>query len=471
VEKVDIRQQAEEIVAALGGRDNIQAATHCVTRLRLALHDEEKVDKETLQNIDVVKGSFSANNQYQVVIGQGTVDKVYKEFIQVTGIGESTKEEVKESVSGKGNPLQRALKTLGDIFIPILPAIVTAGLLLGIHNILNNEGIFFDGSIIQVYPQWAGIADMIYVIANTAFAFLPALIGWSAVKKFGGSPLLGMVLGLALIHPSLLSPTDYASAALEGNAPVWNLFGLEIQRIGYQGQVLPVLFASWFLAKIEVFLRRKVADSFQLLVVAPVSLLLSGIVSFVVIGPVMFIVGNAITDAFVAVFDTAAPVGGLLYGALYGALVVTGLHHTFLALDLQLIANTGATFLWPILALSNISQGSATLGVMLATKDEKLRGLSLTSWISAWLGVTEPAVFGVNLRFRYPFFLALGASAVAGTFIAWRGVEASSVGIGGVPGIFSILPGSWGAFAIGMIIVIVVPFVTTYLFAKKKKNV
>jgi trehalose PTS system EIIBC or EIIBCA component len=472
VAEVELRQQAEEILAALGGKENIQAATHCVTRLRLALADEGKVDKEALQNIDVVKGSFSANNQYQVVIGQGTVDKVYKEFIRVAEVGESTKDEVKETVSKKGNPLQRALKTLGDIFIPILPAIVTAGLLLGIHNILNNPGIFFDSaSIIEVYPQWAGIADMIYVIANTAFAFLPALIGWSAVKKFGGSPLLGMVLGLALIHPSLLNPTDYASAAMEGNAPVWNLFGLEIQRIGYQGQVLPVLFAAWVLAKIEIFLRRKVPDSFQLLVVAPVALLLTGIVSFIVIGPIMFIVGNAITDGFVAVFDTVAPVGGLLYGALYGALVVTGLHHTFLALDLQLIANTGATFLWPILALSNISQGSATLGVMLATKDEKLRGLSLTAWISAWLGVTEPAVFGVNLRFRYPFFLALGASAVAGTFIAWRGVEASSVGIGGVPGIFSILPGSWGAFAIGMVIVIVVPFVTTYLVAKRKKNV
>ncbi|WP_102706395.1 PTS system trehalose-specific EIIBC component [Terribacillus saccharophilus] len=469
---MDLRQQAEEILAALGGKENIQAATHCVTRLRLALADEGKVDKEALQNIDVVKGSFSANNQYQVVIGQGTVDKVYKEFIQIAEVGESTKDEVKETVSKKGNPLQRALKTLGDIFIPILPAIVTAGLLLGIHNILNNPGIFFDSaSIIEVYPQWAGIADMIYVIANTAFAFLPALIGWSAVKKFGGSPLLGMVLGLALIHPSLLNPTDYASASMEGNAPVWNLFGLEIQRIGYQGQVLPVLFAAWVLAKIEIFLRRKVPDSFQLLVVAPVALLLTGIISFIVIGPIMFIVGNAITDGFVAVFDTVAPVGGLLYGALYGALVVTGLHHTFLALDLQLIANTGATFLWPILALSNISQGSATLGVMLATKDEKLRGLSLTAWISAWLGVTEPAVFGVNLRFRYPFFLALGASAVAGTFIAWRGVEASSVGIGGVPGIFSILPGSWGAFAIGMVIVIVVPFVTTYLVAKRKKNV
>ncbi|MFD2046425.1 PTS system trehalose-specific EIIBC component [Ornithinibacillus salinisoli] len=462
-------QEALDIVAAVGGVDNINAATHCVTRLRFALEDESKVNEEALEEMHLVKGSFSANGQYQIVIGQGTVDKVYKAMVNETGIQEATKEDVKAAGGKNQNPIQRAIKVLADIFIPILPAIVTAGLLMGINNILANPGIFGRESpaLIETYPQWAGIADMINIIANTAFTFLPALIGWSAVKRFGGHELLGVVLGLILVHPDLMNAWGYGSALTEGDIPTWDLFGFEVEKVGYQGQVLPVLFASWVLAKIEIFLRKRVIDSLQLLVVAPVALLITGFLAFIIIGPITFTLGNWITDGLVAIFDTVPIIGGLVYGALYAPLVITGMHHTFLAVDLQLLGSTETTFLWPIVALSNIAQGAAVFAMMLAAKDENLKGLAGTSGISAWLGITEPAMFGVNLRYRYPFFAAIIGTAIAGAFITLQNVKANSIGVGGIPAPLSIVASDWISFLIGMAIVIVVPFIVTYLIAKR----
>lgn len=370
------------------------------------------------------------------------------------------------------NPLQRAVKTLADIFIPILPAIVTAGLLMGINNILTAQGIFFSTkSIVQVYPQWADLANMINLIAGTAFTFLPALIGWSAVKRFGGNPLLGIVLGVMLVHPDLLNAWGYGAAEQSGEIPVWNLFGLEVQKVGYQGQVLPILLASYLLAKIELFLTKRTPEGIQLLVVAPITLLVTGFASFIIIGPVTFAIGNVLTSGLISVFGSFAALGGLLYGGLYSALVITGMHHTFLAVDLQLIGSKlGGTFLWPMLALSNIAQGSAALAMMFIVKDEKQKGLSLTSGISAYLGITEPAIFGVNLRYRFPFIIAMISSGLAGMYISSQGVLASSVGVGGVPGIFSIMSQYWGAFAIGMAIVLIVPFAGTYAYARLKRK-
>ncbi|AZV48598.1 PTS trehalose transporter subunit IIBC [Bacillus halotolerans] len=468
----ELNRSARQIVEAVGGAENIAAATHCVTRLRFALIDESKVDQGVLDQIDVVKGSFSTNGQFQVVIGQGTVNKVYAELVKETGIGESTKDDVKKASEKNMNPLQRAVKTLADIFIPILPAIVTAGLLMGINNILTAQGIFFSTkSIVQVYPQWADLANMINLIAGTAFTFLPALIGWSAVKRFGGNPLLGIVLGVMLVHPDLLNAWGYGAAEQSGEIPVWNLFGLEVQKVGYQGQVLPILLASYLLAKIELFLTKRTPEGIQLLVVAPITLLVTGFASFIIIGPVTFAIGNVLTSGLISVFGSFAVLGGLLYGGLYSALVITGMHHTFLAVDLQLIGSKlGGTFLWPMLALSNIAQGSAALAMMFIVKDEKQKGLSLTSGISAYLGITEPAIFGVNLRYKFPFIIAMISSGLAGMYISSQGVLASSVGVGGVPGIFSIMSQYWGAFAIGMAIVLIVPFAGTYAYARLKRK-
>ncbi|AZB41661.1 PTS trehalose transporter subunit IIBC [Bacillus sp. FJAT-42376] len=460
------KQSAKEIVEAIGGKENIAAATHCVTRLRFALKDESLVDKEKLEGIDVVKGSFSTNGQFQVVIGQGTVNKVYNEMAAQTGIGEASKEDVKSASEQNLNPLQRAVKMLADIFIPILPAIITAGLLLGINNLLTGKGIFFKAPLIEVYPQWADLAGIINLIASTAFTFLPVLIGWSAVKRFGGTPLLGIVLGLILVNPELLSAYAYGTAK---EIPVWNLFGLEIEKIGYQGQVLPILVASYLLAVIEKFLTKRVPDAIQMLIVPPVTLLITGFASFIAIGPLTFALGNLLTDGVIALFANFAAIGGLLYGGLYAVLVITGMHHTFLAVDLQLAAK-GGTFLWPMLALSNIAQGSAALAMMLTAKDEKQKGLAGTAALSAYLGVTEPAMFGVNLRYRYPFIAAIIASAIGGLVISIGGVKAFSIGIGGVPAFLSISKEYWLTFGIGVLIVLIVPFVLTYIMAKTKKE-
>jgi PTS system trehalose-specific IIC component len=374
---------------------------------------------------------------------------------------------VKNAAGKKQNPLQRAIKTLADIFIPILPAIVTSGLLLGINNILTGPGIFFEGqSLVQVYPQWTDIASIINLIANTAFTFLPALIGWSAVNRFSGSPLLGIVLGLILVHPDLLSAYGYAEASNNGTIPVWNLFGWHIEKIGYQGQVLPVLVSAYLLARIEGFLNKRVADSIKLLVVAPVTLLITGFLAFTVIGPVTFAVGNAITSGLVHVFNTLPALGGLLYGGLYALLVVTGMHHTFLAVDVQLIGSEGGTFLWPMLALSNIAQGAAALAMMFILRDQKTKGLAATSSVSAFLGVTEPAIFGVNIRYKYPFIFGMIGSAIGGILLTLNHVLASSIGVGGIPGFLSIFPNQWGVFFIGMGIVLAVPFGLTLLYGK-----
>lgn len=461
------RQNVEQIVQAIGGKDNIEAATHCVTRLRFALKDEGKVDTSALERNDLVKGHFSSQGQFQVIIGPGLVDKVYEEMIGITGGARSSKDEVKTAASKHQNPLQQAIKTLADIFIPILPAIVMAGLLLGINNILTGPGIFFDErSLVDVYPQWKDIASIINTIASTAFTFLPALIGWSAVTRFGGSPLLGIVLGLILVHPDLLSAYGYADAKLEGTVPVWNLFGWEVNKIGYQGQVLPVLVSAYLLARLERWLNKRVHDSIKLLVVAPVALLVTGFLAFTVIGPVTFMIANAITTGLVNIFGSFPALGGLIYGGLYALLVITGMHHTFLAVDIQLIGSEGGTFLWPMLALSNIAQGAAALGMLFVAKQEKTKGLAVTSSISAFLGVTEPAIFGVNIRYKYPFIFGMIGSGLAGVLLALNNVLASSIGVGGIPGFLSIFPKQWGIFFVGMAIVIIIPFGATVLFGK-----
>ncbi len=460
---------AEEIIAAVGGSDNIAAVTNCITRLRFALVDDSKIDPAAVSAVDLVKGSFMANGQFQIIIGPGTVEKVVAEIRAITGKEEVSKADVAAEGAKKMHPIQRGIKVLADIFIPLLPAIVTAGLLLGINNVLTATGIFWeDSSVVLEYPWLADWASVIATIASTPFTFLPVLIGWSAVKRFGGNPLFGIVLGAMMVHPDLLSAWNWGAAHAAGEIQYWTLFGLEVQKVGYQGQVLPVLVAAWVMVKIELWIKAKTPDMFQLLVVGPVTLLLTGLLTFILIGPVTFWIATQLTEGLIWVFEQAPWLGGLLYGFFYAPLVITGMHHTFLAVDLQLIGSTGTTFLWPILAISNICQGSAALGMMLVAANQKEKGLAMSSGVSAYMGITEPALFGVNLRFRFPFFIAISVSGLCGMFMAVRGVEASSIGVGGIPGIFSIVPEDWRAFGIAMLVAIIVPLVGTFLFAKTR---
>ncbi|WP_414054656.1 PTS system trehalose-specific EIIBC component [Macrococcus equi] len=470
------RQEVKDIISAIGGKENVSAATHCVTRLRLALKDESKVDKVALDKINLVKGSFAANNQFQIVIGPGTVDEAYKVFVDETGVGESSKDDVKAAAAEKMNPLQRAIKTLGDVFIPILPAIVTAGLLLGLNNVLTAGGLFGKQSLVEMFPQLKDLAEIINFIAAAPFIFLPALIGWSAMRVFGGSPLLGLVLGLILCHPGLASQYSLGNAETGEltKIPQWDVFGLMINKLNYQGQVLPVLIAAWVLAKVERWLNKRVHDSIKMLVVGPVSLLLVGFLSFIIIGPVALWLGTQITDFIQMIFESAGWLGGLVYGLVYAPLVITGLHHMFLAVDFQLMSSPlGGTYLWPILAISNIAQGSAAFAAWFLYKRKKMvkeEGLALTSGISGWLGVTEPAMFGVNIPLKYPFIAAVITTGIVGAIFGSQQVL-GKVGVGGVPGIISINDGFRGTFLIGMIIAIVLPIVLTLIFsnfAKKK---
>ncbi|MGW7816477.1 PTS system trehalose-specific EIIBC component [Staphylococcus xylosus] len=463
------KKDVQDIVEAVGGKDNLDTATHCVTRLRLVLKDDDKVDKDRLSNNDLVKGQFKADNQYQIVIGPGTVDEVYKQLIAETGISESSKDDAKAAAAKKGNPIQRLIKLLGDIFIPILPAIVTAGLLMGINNLLTMEDLFGPKPLVEQFPQLGDISNIINVIASTAFIFLPALIGWSSMRVFGGSQILGLVLGLILMNPQLVSQYDIA----KGNIPTWDIFGLEIKQLNYQGQVLPILLAAYVLAQIEKFLNKHVHDSIKMLVVGPIALLITGFLAFIVIGPVALWLGTGITNGVTFIFEHAGWLGGAIYGLLYAPLVITGLHHMFLAVDFQLMGSElGGTYLWPILAISNICQGSAAFGAWFVYRRRKMgkeQGLAMTSGVSGFLGVTEPALFGVNLPLKYPFIAAISTSCVLGAIIGATRVL-GSVGVGGVPAFISIKSGYWGIYLVCTLLAIVVPAILTVFLSKFSKD-
>ncbi|MEB8071545.1 PTS system trehalose-specific EIIBC component [Staphylococcus xylosus] len=463
------KKDVQDIVEAVGGKDNLDTATHCVTRLRLVLKDDDKVDKDRLSDNDLVKGQFKADNQYQIVIGPGTVDEVYKQLIVETGISESSKDDAKAAAAKKGNPIQRLIKLLGDIFIPILPAIVTAGLLMGINNLLTMEDLFGPKPLVEQFPQLGDISNIINVIASTAFIFLPALIGWSSMRVFGGSQILGLVLGLILMNPQLVSQYDIA----KGNIPTWDIFGLEIKQLNYQGQVLPILLAAYVLAQIEKFLNKHVHDSIKMLVVGPIALLITGFLAFIVIGPVALWLGTGITNGVTFIFEHAGWLGGAIYGLLYAPLVITGLHHMFLAVDFQLMGSElGGTYLWPILAISNICQGSAAFGAWFVYRRRKMgkeQGLAMTSGVSGFLGVTEPALFGVNLPLKYPFIAAISTSCVLEAIIGATRVL-GSVGVGGVPAFISIKSEYWGIYLVCTLLAIVVPAILTVFLSKFSKD-
>ncbi|BFL79388.1 PTS system trehalose-specific EIIBC component [Staphylococcus hominis subsp. novobiosepticus] len=397
-----------------------------------------------------------------------TVDEVYKQFVNETGVETASKDEAKTAAAKKGNPLQRLVKLLGDIFIPILPALVTAGLLMGINNLLTMEHLFGPKALVEQHHQLGDISNIINVIASTAFIFLPALIGWSSMKVFGGSPILGLVLGLILMHPQLVSQYDIA----KGQIPTWNLFGLEIKQLNYQGQVLPVLIAAYVLSLIEKALNKVVHDSIKMLVVGPVALLITGFLLFIIIGPIALGIGTAITGAIQFIFEHAGWLGGAIYGFFYAPLVITGLHHMFLAVDFQLMGSSlKGTYLWPIVAISNICQGSAAFGAWLIYKRRKMakeEGLALTSGVSAFLGVTEPAMFGVNLPLKVPFFAAICTSGILGAVIGANRVL-GNVGVGGVPAFISIQSKYWYIYIPVILLAMILPAVLTVVFSKFTK--
>lgn len=462
---------AEQVIEKLGGKNNIATAAHCATRLRIVLNDESKVDKEGIEAIEGVKGQFSVAGQYQIIFGSGTVNKVHEQLTKQLGIGDVSKAEVAEAALGQQNLLQRIVKGLADIFVPIIPAIVAGGLLMGLYSMLTSIGFFWDNhSVVTKYPEISDLVDFINTIANAPFVFLPVLLGFSATRKFGGNPFLGAALGMLLVHPSLSDGWNYAKTLMEGNIKYWNVFGLEIEKVGYQGTVIPTIISAWVLATLEKNFRKFIPSYLDNLITPMFSLFIAGFLAFTVIGPFGREAGSLISAGLTWLYDTLGFFGGAIFGTLYAPIVITGMHQTFIAVETQLlteITQTGGTFIFPIAAMSNIAQGAACLGVALALKDAKIRGLAVPSGISALLGITEPAMFGVNLRYRQAFIAAMIGSGLASAFIAFFNVKAIALGAAGFLGIPSIKPDSLAMYSIGMVISFVVAFSLSFLFVKR----
>lgn len=472
---MDYNKIAKQIIQCVGGKENITGAMHCATRLRLNLVDESLVNEEALTDIDVVKGTFLAKGQYQIILGPGLVNLVCDEVTNILGIkNESVIQPRKEEE--KGNLLQRAVQLLSDIFVPIIPAIVAGGLLMGINNILTASGLFFDGkSLIEAYPQWADLASMINLFSNAAFTFLPVLIGFSATKKFGGNPYLGAALGMIMVHPELLNAYSYGKPGVE--IPVWNIFGLSIEAIGYQGTVLPVLGVSWILANIEKRLHKITPIWLDNLTTPLLATIITGFITFIVVGPVLREAGILLSDGISWMYNSLGLFGGAIFGLFYAPICLTGMHHSFIAVETQLlaaVATTGGSFIFPTASMSNVAQGAAVIAILLLTKDKKLKSICSASGVSALLGITEPAMFGVTLKLKYPFIAAMIGSAVGSAYLAATKTLAIALGAAGLLGFISIESGSWLNFGIGMVLSMAVSFIITTILYKRdmaKQNV
>ena len=464
---MDYSQDAKQIVKAVGGKENIQSVAHCATRLRFVLNDEAKVDEKAIDAIEVAKGTFSTNGQYQIIIGAGTVNMVCDEILKILGnqVNESSD---KQPQKQEGHYVQRAVKLLSDIFVPIIPAIVAGGLLMGLYNVLSAP-FFGDGqSIMTMYPQLSGIASMLNTFSNAPFTFLPVLIGFSATKKFGGNPFLGAAMGMIMVHPDLLNAYSLGTGA---EIPAWNLFGLAIPAVGYQGTVLPILLVSFILATIEKKLHKVTPSWLDNLTTPLLSIMVTAFLTFLFVGPAMRTLGDWMSMGISWIYNTLGFVGGAIFGGFYAPIVITGMHHSFIAIETQLIADaatTGGSFIFVTASMSNVAQGAAVLAVLLLTQNEKIKSLCSASGISALLGITEPAMFGVNLKLRYPFIAACIGSACGSAWIAFTKTLAQSLGAAGIPGFISVLPSHYLDFAIGLVISMVVAFAFTIILGKRQ---
>ena len=464
-------QEAKDLLAAIGGKENVTAVTHCATRMRFVLGDDKKADVKTIEAIPAVKGTFTNAGQFQVIIGND-VPIFYNDFTAVSGIEGVSKEAAKSAAKSNQNPVQRVMTTLAEIFTPIIPALIVGGLILGFRNVL--EGVHWsmlDGkTITEVSQFWSGVNHFLWLPGEAIFQFLPVGITWSVSRKMGTSQILGIVLGICLVSPQLLNAYSVASTPASEIAKnwVWDFGFFTVNRIGYQAQVIPALLAGLSLSYLEIFWRKHVPEVVSMIFVPFLSLIPALILAHTVLGPIGWTIGQALSTVVLA--GLTGPVKwlfGAVFGALYAPFVITGLHHMTNAIDTQLIADSGGTALWPMIALSNIAQGSAVFAYYIMHRhDEREAQISLPATISAYLGVTEPALFGVNVKYIYPFVAGMIGSSIAGLLSVTFNVTAASIGIGGLPGILSIQPKYMIPFAGIMLVAIIVPMVLTFFFRK-----
>ena len=461
---MDYAKIASQVIENVGGKQNIKSVQHCATRLRLQLKNNDLRNEEAVSDIEGVKGVFLTQSQFQIIFGSGLVNLVCDEVQKQLGIAVDTSAD-DEKEEKKGNALQRLVKLLSDIFVPIIPAIVAGGLLMGLNNILT-AAMFHGKSVIDLYPQWKGLATAINLFASAPFTFLPVLIGFSATKKFGGNPYLGAAMGMIMVHPGLLSAYSIGIA----QPPVWNIFGFKIAAIGYQGTVLPVLAVAFILATIEKKLHKVTPTWLDNLTTPLISIMVTSFLTFIFVGPVLREAGNLLADGITWVYNTLGFVGGGLFGLAYAPICLTGMHHSFIAIETQLIAakaTTGGSFIFTTASMNNVAQGAAVLAVLFLTKNEKMKSICSASGVSALLGITEPAMFGVTLKLKYPFYAAIIGSAVGNAYCAATGVLAQALGAAGLPGFLSMLPKDYLNFVIGLILSMAVSAVLTAIFWKK----
>ena len=471
---MDHAKVAGEVVEAVGGASNISAAAHCATRLRLVIADESKINQQALDDNEDLKGTFAAGGMFQIIVGPGDVDQVYDHMVADHGVREVSKDEAKEEAEAGGNIFSRFVKMIADIFVPILPALIAGGLLMALHSVLTAKGLFGEQSVIQMFPVMTDYDALINLVSSAAFASLPVLVGFSAAKRFGGNTYLGAAMGAAMVSPSLLSAysmTDAAAAAkfwaYTDQSSVWNLFGLEVTKVGYQAMVIPTLVVTWIMCLIEKSLHKVLKGTADFLLTPLITLLVTGFLAFVIVGPVTRELSNYLTYGINWAYTTLGVFGGLIFGFFYSAIVVTGLHQSFPAIEIPLLPSNGGVgdFIFPIASMANVAQGAAALAVFFKTRDAKLKGLAGAGGVSAVFGITEPAIFGVNLRLRWPFYCAMVASAIGSAGVALLNVRGQALGAAGFVGFVSIIPKSIPAYLALEVLVFVLSFGFTFAYA------
>ena len=465
---MDHAKVAGEVVEAVGGASNISAAAHCATRLRLVIADESKINQQALDDNDDLKGTFAAGGMFQIIVGPGDVDQVYANMVANHGVREVSKDEAKEEAEKGGNLFSRFIKMIADIFVPILPALVAGGLMMAINNVMTAEGLFGAQSLTQMYPGIADYAALINMVSSAAFASLPVLVGFSAAKRFGGNVYLGAAIGAAMVSSDLLNAWN-TGAALAGEATVsyWHIFGMDVAKIGYQAQVIPTLAVTYVMCLIEKNLHKVLKGTADFLLTPLITMLVTGFLAFTIIGPVTRVAAEYLTWGINWTYTTLGVFGGLLFGFIYSPIVVTGLHQSFPAIEIPLLPVNGGVgdFIFPVASMANVAQGAAALAIFFKTRDAKLKGLAGAGGASAVFGITEPAIFGVNLRLRWPFFCAMAAAAIGSAGVALLNVRGQALGAAGFVGFVSIMPKSIPAYLALEILVFVLSFGFTFAYA------
>lgn len=469
---MDHKSVAQRVLKDVGGAGNIVAAAHCATRLRLVLKNQDKVDQAAIDNDEDLRGSFLNAGQFQIIVGPGDVNEVHKHLI-AAGAPEVSKDDLKSIAAKQGNIVSRFIKTIADIFVPLIPVLVGGGMLMALNSLLTSKGIFGPQAVIELFPEWADFADIVNLLSAAPFAFLPVLVGFSATKVFGGNPYLGLTMGAAMVSPALMNGYKVAAslAGAEGADPMkyWNLFGLQVQQAGYQGTVLPIMLVAFILANIEKFFHKVLKGTIDFIFTPTLTILITGFLTFLLVGPPMFQLGTWLGEGINWLYTVAGPLGGLLFGTFYAFIVMTGMHQAFPPIEMSLWA-TGGSFIFVVASMSNVAQGAAAAGVALTTKNKKIKGIASAAAPSAFLGITEPAMFGVNLALRWPFYIAIVSAGIGSMVTSILGIKAGKLGAAGYLGFPSIeatvgagIPGFLGCLTLTTVIA----FVASFIWGKK----